>query len=83
MFMLPASQVIDYGLPHEDVVRYAVWFALRGMGIKEEVIVRLYGNQETIPAATGNSALDRNETTEKQQRNETMQRSDFHARIES
>ena len=41
-YMLPATDVLDYGSPHEKVVQGAVWFSLRGFGIKEEVICRLY-----------------------------------------
>ncbi|HLJ96046.1 MAG TPA: helix-turn-helix domain-containing protein [Gemmataceae bacterium] len=40
--LFPAKPVIDYGLPREKLVEHVVWFALRGMGIKEEVIQRHY-----------------------------------------
>jgi AcrR family transcriptional regulator len=39
---LPVSPVVDYDLPHDKLVEQAVWFALRGMGLKEEVIQRYY-----------------------------------------
>jgi AcrR family transcriptional regulator len=41
-YALPTTQVVDYGLPHEQVVEQTVWFALRGMGLKEEAIRRHY-----------------------------------------
>lgn len=37
---LPASPVIDYGVSHEELVRQATLFCLRGMGVKEEAIRR-------------------------------------------
>ena len=41
-YMLPATPVIDYGLPREKVVEQTVWYTLRGMGLKEEAICRCY-----------------------------------------
>jgi AcrR family transcriptional regulator len=41
-YMLPTPRVVDYGLPQEKVVEQAVWFALRGMGLKEDAIRRNY-----------------------------------------
>ena len=40
--LLPAKPVVDYGLPRDKLVEQAVWFILRGMGLKEEVIKRHY-----------------------------------------
>jgi AcrR family transcriptional regulator len=40
--LLPATPVVDYGLPREDLVGQVVWFALRGMGLREEAIRRYY-----------------------------------------
>jgi AcrR family transcriptional regulator len=40
--LLPAKPLVDYGLAREKLVEQAVWFALRGMGLKEEVIKRYY-----------------------------------------
>lgn len=40
--LLPADAVIDYGVSTEELVQQAVWFILRGMGLKEEVIQRHY-----------------------------------------
>lgn len=34
--------VIDYGLPRERLVEQAVWFALRGMGLRDAAIQRHY-----------------------------------------
>jgi AcrR family transcriptional regulator len=39
---LPANPVVDYGLPRDKLVEQAVWFALRGMGLREEAIKRHY-----------------------------------------
>jgi AcrR family transcriptional regulator len=41
-YLLPATPVIDYGVPRDKLVDHVVWFTLRGMGLKEEVIKRLY-----------------------------------------
>lgn len=38
----PEQSVVDYGLPREALVEQVVWFALRGMGLKEEAIKRHY-----------------------------------------
>jgi AcrR family transcriptional regulator len=38
----PAKPVVDYGLAKDKLVEQAVWFILRGMGLKEEVIRRHY-----------------------------------------
>lgn len=40
--LLPAEPVVDYGVPRDRLVEQAVWFSLRGMGLKEEVIRRYY-----------------------------------------
>ena len=37
---LPREAVVDYGVSHEELVKQVVWFCLRGMGLKEEVIRR-------------------------------------------
>jgi AcrR family transcriptional regulator len=37
---LPGQSVIDYGVPHRELVKQVVWFCLRGMGLKEEAIRR-------------------------------------------
>jgi AcrR family transcriptional regulator len=43
---LPREAVIDYGVSHEELVKQVVWFCLRGMGLKEEVIRRCYKSEE-------------------------------------
>ena len=43
---LPHEAVIDYGVSHEELVKQVVWFCLRGMGLKEEVIQRCYKSEE-------------------------------------
>jgi hypothetical protein len=45
--LLPAKPVIDFGVPRENLIEQVVWFALRGMGLKEEAIRRLY-NPKTL-----------------------------------
>jgi AcrR family transcriptional regulator len=42
LHLLPASAVVDYGLARDKLVEQAVWFALRGMGLKDEAIERYY-----------------------------------------
>jgi AcrR family transcriptional regulator len=43
---LPREAVIDYGVSHEELVKQVVWFCLRGMGLKEEVIGRCCKSEE-------------------------------------
>jgi AcrR family transcriptional regulator len=40
--LLPSEPVVEYGVSREKLVEQAVWFILRGMGLKEEVIKRCY-----------------------------------------
>jgi len=42
MLLLPAEPAVDFGVPREQLVEQVVWFALRGLGLKEEVIQRHY-----------------------------------------
>jgi len=44
---LPSTPVADPGLPRNDIVWQAVWFALRGLGLKEAAI-RKYYNPKTL-----------------------------------
>ena len=37
---LPEEPVIDYGASRQELLRQAVWFALRGMGLKDRAIDR-------------------------------------------
>ena len=39
---LPADPVVDYALAPQQIVEQAVWFGLRGMGLKEKTIARYY-----------------------------------------
>jgi hypothetical protein len=41
-YLLPDTPAVDYGVPREKLVEQIVWFALRGMGLKEEAIKRHY-----------------------------------------
>jgi AcrR family transcriptional regulator len=38
----PARPVVDYAVSREKLIEQAVWFILRGLGLKEEAIGRLY-----------------------------------------
>ncbi len=44
--MLPATPVVDYRLPLEPLIEQAVWFSLRGMGVKDEAIRRHYSPEK-------------------------------------
>ena len=50
--LLPACPVVDYGMPREKLVEQAVWFALRGMGLKEDAI-GLYYNPRALALFDG------------------------------
>jgi AcrR family transcriptional regulator len=45
--LIPATPVVDYGLSRESLIEQAVWFSLRGMGVKDEAIKRYY-NPEAL-----------------------------------
>jgi AcrR family transcriptional regulator len=40
--LLPAVPVVDYGVSRKKLVEQAVWFVLRGIGLKDEAIKRYY-----------------------------------------
>jgi AcrR family transcriptional regulator len=40
--LLPPTPVVGYGVSRARLVKHAVWFALRGMGLKESAIKRYY-----------------------------------------
>jgi AcrR family transcriptional regulator len=40
--LLPATPAVDYGVPREKLIEHTVWFALRGLGMKDEAIRRHY-----------------------------------------
>jgi hypothetical protein len=42
LHLLPTAAVVDYGMSEDQLVEQTVWFALRGMGLKEKVIARYY-----------------------------------------
>jgi AcrR family transcriptional regulator len=42
LHLLPTASVVDYGMSEEQLVEQTVWFALRGMGLKEKAIARHY-----------------------------------------
>ncbi len=50
--LVPARPIMDYGVSREKLVEQGVWFALRGMGLKEEVIKRYY-NPKALALLTG------------------------------
>ena len=37
---LPSQPVIEYGVSKQDLLHQVVWFALRGMGMKDDAIAR-------------------------------------------
>ena len=45
---LPPRPIADYGVPREKLVEQAVWFALRGMGLKDEAIKRYYNPKALV-----------------------------------
>ena len=47
-YALPAERVLDYGLPQKKLVEQVVWFALRGLGVKEEAIRRTYNPKALV-----------------------------------
>ena len=40
--LIPTTPVVDYEMPREQIIEQAVWFSLRGMGVKDEAIQRHY-----------------------------------------
>lgn len=40
--LMPAKPVIDFGVSRRKLINQAVWFSLRGMGLKDEAIKRYY-----------------------------------------
>ncbi len=38
--LLPATPIVDYGMPREKLVKQLVWFTLRGLGVRDEAIRR-------------------------------------------
>lgn len=44
-YLLPVEPVVDYGVPREQLVAPAVWFILRGIGLRDEAIKQYYNPQ--------------------------------------
>jgi AcrR family transcriptional regulator len=44
-YLRPAKPVVDYEVSREKLAEQAVWFILRGMGLKDEAIKRYYNPQ--------------------------------------
>jgi len=42
LHLSPSTPIVDYKVPRAKLVEQAVWFTLRGMGLKEEAIKRYY-----------------------------------------
>jgi AcrR family transcriptional regulator len=49
---LPTTPAVEYAAPADQLVEQAVWFALRGMGLKEEAI-RRYFTPQALALLTG------------------------------
>ena len=47
---LPATPLIDYGVPKEKLADHLAWFILRGIGLKEEAIRRYYTAKTPVAA---------------------------------
>ena len=50
--LMPATPIVDYGVPRDKLVEQAVWFSLRGMGVRDEAISRHY-NPEALAILSG------------------------------
>jgi AcrR family transcriptional regulator len=50
--LLPTPATVDYGVPGEKIIEQVVWFALRGMGLRDDVIRRHY-NAKAIALLAG------------------------------
>jgi AcrR family transcriptional regulator len=46
--LLPDDPIFDYGVPQEKLVEQIAWFALRGLGVKEEAIKQHYNAQALV-----------------------------------
>ncbi len=45
--LLPATPIVDYGMPRDKLVEQIVWFTLRGLGVTNEAI-KTYYNPEAL-----------------------------------
>jgi AcrR family transcriptional regulator len=46
--LLPATPIVNYGMPREKVVEQIVWFTLRGLGVRDEAIRRYYNPEALV-----------------------------------
>lgn len=49
LHLTPKTPVIDYGVAQEDLAKQALWFCLRGMGVKEKAIERCLASGSPAP----------------------------------
>jgi len=50
--LIPATPIVEYELPRDKLIEQAVWFSLRGMGVRDEAILRDY-NPEALTVLVG------------------------------
>jgi AcrR family transcriptional regulator len=50
--LMPATPIVDYEMSREELIEQAVWFSLRGMGVRDEAIRRYY-NPEGLTVLMG------------------------------
>ncbi len=50
--LIPATPIVDYEVPRDMLIEQAVWFSLRGLGVRDEAILRYY-NPEALAILTG------------------------------
>jgi AcrR family transcriptional regulator len=46
--LMPATPIVDYGVPREKLVEQLVWFTLRGLGVRDEAIKRYYNPEALV-----------------------------------
>ena len=51
-YAVPAPPALDYGVPRDKLVEQAVWFSLRGLGLREDAIKRYY-NPKALALLSG------------------------------
>jgi hypothetical protein len=57
--LMPPTPVIEYGVSRSALVEQIVWFSLRGMGLKEEAIQRVYQPKTVAQFLNGSAAAPR------------------------
>src|SRR5262245_24715834 len=50
--LIPDTPIVDYGVSREALIEQAVWFTLRGMGVRDDAIRRYY-NPEALRVLAG------------------------------